>query len=84
MQLPKVHGSVDIYPWGQSFLLARDMDYRPRPVIQSYLAYTQKLEELNAAHLRGKNAPDWIFFSFGTIDDRYTSLDDAPLSGPNF
>lgn len=79
--LPPIQGSVDIYPWAQRLVIARGLDYQPRPVIQSYLAYSTELGELDAAHLRGDRAPDNILFEIGTIDGRYPSQDDA-LSWP--
>jgi hypothetical protein len=80
-QVPAVIGSVDAYPWAQDLLIARGQDFRPRPVMGSYLAYTPALEELNAAFLRSLRAPDFILFNLGTIDDRYVTQDDA-LSWP--
>jgi hypothetical protein len=64
-----------------SILLSNGLRYQPRPVIQSYTAYTASLAELNAAHLRGPRAPDWIVFDITPIDVRYPSLDDN-LSWP--
>ena len=79
--LPPIKGSVDVYPWNQAALLAQGLDYRPRPALQSYSAYTRELAEADAAFLRGPQAPENIFFEVGTIDDRFPSLDDG-LSWP--
>jgi hypothetical protein len=73
--MPPVNGSVDVYPWGQQFVLARDMDYRPRPVFQSYLAFTTPLAQLNADFLAGPQAPDNILFDINAIDTRYPPPD---------
>lgn len=62
--VPTNLGSVDSYAIELSFIFAHRLNYRPRPTIQSYVAYTEKLAELNAAHLRGPSAPDSIFFEF--------------------
>jgi hypothetical protein len=80
--LPLVTGTVDIYSHAIAAVLARDMDYRPRPVIQSYSAYTPWLASLNARRLRSPQAPDSILFHPSTIDLRYWSLDDG-LSWPD-
>jgi len=56
------------------------MDYRPRPCLQSYEAYTPDLAELDAAHLRGKHSPDYIYFSVNA-GPNYPSGDDG-LSWP--
>lgn len=77
--LPGAAGSVDIYPWSQNVVLAHGLRYKPRPVIQSYCAYTPELAELNARHLRDpRTAPDSIFFDIAPIDGHYPSFDDGP------
>jgi hypothetical protein len=79
--LPPIQGSMDVYPWNQATVLAHGLNYRPRPVIQSYSAQTRELAELNAEFLRGDRAPETIFFEVKTIDDRLPSSDDG-LSWP--
>jgi hypothetical protein len=79
--LPHIQGSVDTYPWNQAEILAYGFAYQPRPVIQSYTAYTPELAKLNAAHLRSDRAPANILFENWPVDDHYPSLDDG-LSWP--
>jgi len=79
--LPVLEGSADIYQYDQSVLLASDNAWNPRPVLQGYTAYTPALARLDEQHLRGRNAPDWVFFDLQTIDGRLPSLDDG-LSWP--
>jgi len=79
--LPKIEGTVDVYPAFQMVVAAHGLRYHPRPVIQSNLASTPELAELNAAHLRGDGAPDSILFTFAPIDNRFPSLEDG-LSWP--
>ena len=74
---PPLAGNTDVYPWNQAALLAHGLSYRPRPVFQSYSAYTPELAEMNAAHLRSGRAADNLLFSLGTLDRRYPSLDDG-------
>ncbi len=74
---PALQGSVDIYTSEQSLLLANDVVWDPRPVLQSYSAYTPELMRMNERHLRGAEAPDWILFDETTILDRWPSLDDG-------
>ena len=76
--LPPTPGTVDLYPNLQALLLAAGRDYDPRPVMQSYSAYTPELAFLNAEHLRGPQAPKTVFFAVQPIDDRFPSLDDGP------
>jgi hypothetical protein len=74
-------GTVDVYSYEQSALLSRGYDWDPRPIFQSYSAYTPKLIRINEQHLRGTGAPDHIVFQLETIDDRLPALDDG-LSWP--
>lgn len=76
--LPDIRGTVDVYPWHQSVPIAYGFNYTPRPVFESYSAYSPLLARLNADHLVGSAAPQTILFDVGTIDDRYPSLDDGP------
>ena len=76
--LPTLPGSSDIYEDGQSILLAHGMAWSPRPVLQSYSAYTPYLEAADARHLDGDHAPENVLFEIQSIDDRLPSLDDGP------
>jgi hypothetical protein len=79
--LPALKGTVDIYSFGQSTLLANGLDWAPRPVVQSYSAYTSSLLEKDAAYLGGSKAPDNIIFAVQPIDGRLGALEDG-LSWP--
>jgi hypothetical protein len=72
---------MDIYSYNQSILLASENAWLPRPVMQSYSAYTAELAELNLRHLLGSDAPDNILFRVEPIDGRLASLEDG-LSWP--
>ena len=75
--LPAVSGEVDLYTGNLTAVFAQNFRYDPRPVIQSFSAYTPELAELNASFLRTPRAPDYLFFQVKTIDGRYPSLDDG-------
>jgi hypothetical protein len=79
--LPPIQGTVDSYSVDQRYIVAMHWPYRPRPVIQSYSAYTPELAEMNAAHLRGDGAPENILFRITTVNGRFPPLDDG-LSWP--
>ena len=92
--LPPIKGDIDAYTWNLDPIFAHGLIYHPRPVIQSYSAYTPELAQLNADFLRGKNAPQNILIEGSapcrdfssldeglTMDDRFPSLDDG-LSWP--
>jgi hypothetical protein len=75
--LPALDGTVDIYNWDQADVLAHGLDYSPRPVFQSYSAYTPGLVKKNVDHLVGDSAPDYVLFDLQTIDNRLSALEDG-------
>ncbi len=70
--------TIDNYPYYQGAIIASDLNYKPRPVIQSYSAYTPKLRELNSNHLLSDDAPENILFSIQEIDNRLPTTMDSP------
>lgn len=76
--LPGVRGSLDIYPAAAGLPIAHGLDYRPRPVFQSYAANDRVLLELNADHLRGSGRPQTLLFDVAAIDARFPSQEEAP------
>jgi len=75
--LPTLAGKSDIYPFDQAYLIASGNQWVTRPIFQSYSAYNPKLSDLNAAFLKGTQAPDNIFFRMATIDGRLPASDDG-------
>jgi hypothetical protein len=73
----QISGTVDSYMTGQKALVDNDLDYSPRPIIQSYVAYNSELARLNAEFLTTARAPQTILFGLETIDGHYPSQDDA-------
>jgi hypothetical protein len=51
---------VAIEPWETSVTWAYDLDWSPLPVFQSYVAYTTRLDRLNAAAAADPNGPQVI------------------------
>ncbi len=72
-------GSVDVFGNDQSYAVLNGLRYRPRPVFQSYAAYSRELMQLNEKAYRPGRAPEYVLFKLNTIDDRYPPLEDAPL-----
>jgi hypothetical protein len=71
--------SIDIYPWNVSFLIENKLHFEPRPVFQSYTAYTEYLQQLNLK--KYKNAPPkFILYDFDAIDNRYPLFDEPLLN----
>jgi hypothetical protein len=79
--VPPIEGNADLYSYDQTVLFAHALPYQPRPVIQSYSAYTPELAAMNAAHLRTARAASNILFAVQPADGRFPSLDDG-LSWP--
>ena len=77
--LPKLPGTVDIIPSEQSAVLANGLDYRPRPSFQEYPTYTAALIAANHAFYAGPDAPDWVIFGMGGLDDRYPGSTEGAL-----
>ena len=77
VDFPRLPGRSDIYNYGQSYLLASGNGWNPRPLLQSYAAFTPRLAGFDRDHLAGGNAPDNLLFRLETIDGRLPSLDDG-------
>ncbi len=69
---------LDLFTVSQGVALANGLHYRPRPVFQSYTAYTPYLLERNAAFYRSERAPDYVLAQWLVIDDRFPAADDGP------
>ena len=54
--------TVDCYPWNYAFIQANNLNWQPRPIIQSYAAYTPWLNEQNANHFSSKKAPQFLIW----------------------
>lgn len=70
-------GTVDLLPHDQVVIAAYELPYAPRPVPQSYSAYSASLEDRNAAFLGGPEAPDGLLFDIAPTDDFHPALADA-------
>jgi hypothetical protein len=70
-------GTTDIYSFGQSALLASDLNWAPRPVLQSYSAYTPSLARKDADYLARPEAPTTILLALQPIDNHLPSLEDG-------
>lgn len=76
-KLPKVAGTVDIFSYNQMEVLATHSQWQPRPVFQSYSAYTKTLAQLNAQFFRTPPAPEHVIFKLQPIDYHLPSLEDG-------
>ncbi|MEO5357009.1 MAG: hypothetical protein H7844_06905 [Nitrospirae bacterium YQR-1] len=62
--------SVDIYPFHIIMAELYGFKWSPRPIFQSYSAYTVLLDSLNEKQLRTPQAPQFILYSTGSIDEK--------------
>lgn len=70
--------SIDLISYEQGRLFVNRLKYQPRPIIQSYSAYTQSLAVLNATHFLSPARPDFVLFDPAeTIDGRLPMMDDG-------
>jgi hypothetical protein len=68
--------TVDIFPWDIALCWAYGMKWSPRPIFQSYSAYTASLDDMNSQHFIGVHAPQAILYAFKSIDGRYPLFDE--------
>lgn len=71
--------TVDVFGFHQSVAIFNGFNYRPRPVIQSYSAYTPYLAALNRDFLLSPQAPEYVLMRIETIDDRPPMIDDPHM-----
>ncbi len=69
-------GSVDILPWDIFRVMVNGLDYRPRPIPQSYTVLNDHHARRNAEFFQSAKAPEFVFIDPLAIDDRYPSMMD--------
>ena len=72
--------TIDSYPWNTQILLENKLNFYPRPVFQSYTAYTKELEELNFNYYNSIKAPKYVLYDYGSVDDRYPLFDEPRMN----
>jgi len=68
---------IDMVTWQQGMILVNGLNYAPRPVFQSYFAYTPKLARLNEAYFLSSDAPDFVLFRLDYSDSRVPASEDG-------
>jgi len=76
--LKKIIGNktVDVISEDISKIYFNGLHYNPRPVIQSYIAYDDYLDNLNYQKYLSPGAPDYILFTLGEQDRRFAFFDE--------
>lgn len=68
---------VDIYNFETNYIWYNKLNYLPRPIFQSYQAYTDILMKYNVDKLYSEKKPEYILFKVQCIDGRMPLSDDA-------
>ena len=68
---------MDVLTNMQAIGVYGDFDWQPRPVIQSYTAYTARLIELNRSYFAGELAPECVLFQPDNLDNRFPPQEDG-------
>jgi hypothetical protein len=69
--------TIDVFQNSQGIALLNGLNFHPRPVFQSYSAYTPELAELNRAFYEGGRAPVFALYKSEPIDGRFAPAEDA-------
>lgn len=73
------NATIDIFPWDTEYLMENKLNFSPRPIFQSFSAYTKYLQELNYEHYVN-DGPEYIIYDYESIDGRYPFNDEAMLN----
>ncbi|MDB6115249.1 MAG: hypothetical protein JWQ62_2194, partial [Lacunisphaera sp.] len=69
--------SVDVLGFEQDVALLNQLNFSPRPVFQSYSAYTPRLARLNRDYFDSDRAPGFVLLKLQAVDHRLETMDDA-------
>jgi len=69
--------SVDVMNYLLLGAVANRLNYRPRPVIQGFVAYTPTLQNLNAEYFRDPRRPQFLMLCQEATDGRFPTLEDS-------
>jgi hypothetical protein len=68
-------GDVDVLPMDVELPFAYGFRWNPQPVFQANVAWRPYLDEQDALHYMGPNAPRFVIFNAADIDGRYPLFD---------
>jgi hypothetical protein len=71
--------AVDMFGCDQLAVLANGLNYRPRPVFQSYAAYSTPLMQWNQTFYQSGSAPAFVIFRLLAMDRKLPAFEDALL-----
>ena len=81
-QLPRCReligrASVGVFGQSQAYALHNDLNYRPHPVFQSYVACSRPLMRLNEQFYLSKAAPEYVLFQLRALDQKFPPMEDG-------
>jgi hypothetical protein len=68
---------VDLISFEQGLVFLNHLNYRPRPVFQSYSAYIPSLIDANARFFHDDRVPAYVILKIESLDERLPALDDC-------
>ena len=71
--------TIDVINFDQYPVLREHLNYHPRPVFQSYSAFTPALLKQNLCFYQSSSAPQFVFARLQSVDWRYPAQDDSLL-----
>ena len=69
--------SVDVFGFNQGYAIFNRLNYKPRPVFQTYSVYNASLMRRNDEFYYSKDSPEFVLFRLASIDARYPPLEDS-------
>jgi len=69
--------SVDVFGENQLYAIYNRLNYRPRPVFQTYMGYNATLDSLNERYYLSRAAPEYVIFQLTPIDHKFPPLEDS-------
>jgi hypothetical protein len=79
--LPRLEGTVDVYPWELSLAFAHHLALDSRPALLSFLAGDAQLLAADAVHLAAADGPDHVLLRIGSLDHQLPATGES-LSWP--
>lgn len=80
--LPKIktavdEATIDMLGNEQAYVIFNGLNFTPRPALQSYAPYTERLLKLDEAFYRSPRGPEFVLQKIDTIDLRLPAIDDS-------
>jgi hypothetical protein len=71
------NSTIDTMSYQQGYLLLNHLNWHPRPIFQSYSAYTSYLAQRNADFFQRSAAPKYVLYKSQPLDNRLPATEDG-------